>query len=453
MKKKMICLLLCLSCILTMVSCGDNREQIIVDLPSREQTKETEEDVPGISKDSIKILAIGNSFSDNAMNQMYSILQAFGVNEIVLGNMYIGGCSVATHYNNAVNDSASYQYRKNDSRTPQAGTFVTTAQTKLSDALADEDWQFVTFQQASDFSGVLDTYDANQLNYLVELAKTSIKNEELKIGWHMTWAYAGTSNHSAFPKYNSDQQTMYEAICGCVKQTILSNDSFDFVIPAGTAIQNARTSYVGDNLTADGYHLNTLGEYIIGLTWVLEITGWSVEDLNLDYVPAEFRNDIEMIKESALNALKSPYSVTQSEYQEKPSVEIDLSGYELLEWEPVLGFWNSGVSDELVVVDAIANEFVSSSVRFSREDLPIGTIIMIEEGYGYRPDGWNTESGKSTASRPASVTTEMIVVDESWWGDYLYRGFNIFVSPTRTDMTDLVEETGTKLKIYVPVQN
>lgn len=453
MKKRLLSLLLCLCCISTLVSCSRKREEILVDLPSREQTKETEAADTGISKDSVKILAIGNSFSDNAMNQLYSILQAFGVNEIVLGNMYIGGCSVATHYNNAVNDSPSYQYRKNDSRTPQAGTFVTTASTKLSDALTDEEWQVVTFQQASDFSGVVDTYDADQLNYLVDLAKALTGNKDLKIGWHMTWAYAANSTHSAFPKYNSDQMTMYEAIGGCVKQNILTNDRFDFVIPAGTAVQNARTSYVGDNLTADGYHLNTLGEYIIGLTWVLEITGWSIEDLNLDYVPAEFKRDIEMIKESALNAVKNPYSVTQSACLEKPSVEIDLSGYELLEWEPALGFWNSGVSDELVVVDAIANQFVSTTVRFSREDLPVGTIILIEEGYGYRPDGWNTESGKSTATRPSNVTTEMIVVDEEWWGEYLYRAFNIFVSPNRVDMTDLVEETGTKLKIYVPAQN
>lgn len=451
MKKKLISLLLSLCCVLTLGSCGANPKQNLVELPERGQTKE-EERTP-ISKDSVKILAIGNSFSDNAMNQMYSILQAFGAKEIVLGNMYIGGCSVETHYNNAVNDSASYQYRKNDSRTAQAGQFVTTGSTKLSTALTDEDWQFVTLQQASDFSGVVDTYNAEQLNYLVELVKKSVANDNLKVGWHMTWAYAENSTHSAFPKYNRDQQTMYEVICACVKQTICNNDNFDFIIPAGTAIQNARTSYVGDQLTADGYHLNTLGEYIIGLTWVMEITGWSIEDLNLDYVPSEFKNDIEMIKEAAVNALKNPYTVTQSECLEKPTVEIDLSGYQLLEWEPKLGFWNSSASDQFIDVDAIANQFVSTSVRFSREDLPVGTIIMIESGYGYRPDGWNTESGKSTAARPANVTTEMIVVDEEWWGDYLYRGFNIFVSPNRMDMTDLVEETAAKLKIYVPIEN
>ena len=57
-------------------------------------------------------------------------------NEIVLGNMYIGGCTLETHYNNAMNDSASYIYRKNDSRTSSAGTFINTNNTKISNTVS-----------------------------------------------------------------------------------------------------------------------------------------------------------------------------------------------------------------------------------------------------------------------------------------------------------------------------
>ena len=38
----------------------------------------------------IRILAIGNSFSQNAMAQLYQIAADLGYEDIVLGNMYIG---------------------------------------------------------------------------------------------------------------------------------------------------------------------------------------------------------------------------------------------------------------------------------------------------------------------------------------------------------------------------
>ncbi len=39
---------------------------------------------------------------------------------------------------------------------------------------------------------------------------------------------------------------------------------------AGTAIQNLRTSYMGDTLTRDGYHLEVnTGRYTVSMTWAL----------------------------------------------------------------------------------------------------------------------------------------------------------------------------------------
>lgn len=68
----------------------------------------------------------------------------------------------------------------------------------------------------------------------------------------MTWAYAENSTHSDFPRYDRDQMTMYNRIVAATNAKIDTNDRIFGVIPAGTAVQNARTSYIGDNLTADG---------------------------------------------------------------------------------------------------------------------------------------------------------------------------------------------------------
>ena len=58
--------------------------------------------------------------------------------------------------------------------------------------------------------------------------------------------------------------------------------------------------------------------------------------------------------------------------------------------------------------------------KFTREELPVGSIIEIAVGWQYRPEGWNFAT-----SRPDNVTTVRIVIDEDWWGSYTQRGFNI----------------------------
>ena len=48
----------------------------------------------------LKVLAIGNSFSVDAVEQnLYELAKANG-DRIVIGNMHIGGCSLERHYLN-----------------------------------------------------------------------------------------------------------------------------------------------------------------------------------------------------------------------------------------------------------------------------------------------------------------------------------------------------------------
>ena len=129
MKKLLLCLLVLFCSVFMLTGCENDG--------NKEEPVNT-----GISKESVKILAIGNSFSDNAMSYLYPILKAFGAEEVVLGNMYIGGCSVATHYNNLSKDSPAYTYRKNDSRSATAGAFINTNSYKLSTVIVEEEWDY-----------------------------------------------------------------------------------------------------------------------------------------------------------------------------------------------------------------------------------------------------------------------------------------------------------------------
>ena len=111
--KKIISILLILCTLLGLISCNtaDEPSANTADEPSESETpteatekatkpKQTDKDKgdkPMIkpSEDGIlKILTIGNSFSDDTMQYLYKVAKSAGVEKIKLGNLYIGGCSL-----------------------------------------------------------------------------------------------------------------------------------------------------------------------------------------------------------------------------------------------------------------------------------------------------------------------------------------------------------------------
>ncbi len=276
----------------------------------------------------IRILAIGNSFSIDAMEYLYGILKDLGYETIVLGNFYEAGCLVQEHAEWFRNNTASkYTYYYNatggegltiedcttDGKVDYSKMRGWVKNTMAPHTALEEDWDFITIQQGSKDSGKPETYDP----YLRELTDfVSLENPDAELVWHMTWAYQGNSTHSAFPDYGSNQMTMYNAIVNAVKTKVLPLDVFSKVIPNGTAIQNLRTSYLLDNLTRDGYHLSLReGRYAAALTFAKVLTGCDLSEIT--YTPQEYEYDdlvINAIKDAVDKACASPYSVTASAY-------------------------------------------------------------------------------------------------------------------------------------------
>lgn len=250
----------------------------------------------------IKILAIGNSFSVDAMqNHLFPIFESAGYTDITLGNLYIGGCSLDVHYANLKNMTAAYTFYLNtDGEWEQRGG-ATTA-TGFGAAI----WDVVTIQQVSSDSGRPHTY-AN-LQKVLDIIKQ--KESRAKIFWHMTWAYQQNSPHEAFAHYNGDQMTMYKAITDTVQEQVLPLSDVSGIIPAGTAIQNLRTSGLGDTLTSDGHHLkDTYGDYTAALTWFCALTGEKPEAVK--YCPGTVSDYQDEIIQSVKNALSKPFAVTE----------------------------------------------------------------------------------------------------------------------------------------------
>ena len=252
----------------------------------------------------VKILAIGNSFSEDAIeNNLYQLAKEAG-KEVIIGNLYIGGASLELHLSNALASASSYSYRKVTSD----GVHKTYPKMSIETAVKDEYWDYISFQQASDFSGIPETVTAS-LPALYEYVNALKLNPAAKYIYHQTWAYAKNSSHAAFVNYGKDQEKMYKAIVETAEKA-KNVAAIDLIIPAGTAIQNGRTSVVEDSFTRDGYHLDqTLGRYTAACAWFEAI-------FNLPVVGMKYRpdglNDFEtaIAQNAAHFAVKTPNKVT-----------------------------------------------------------------------------------------------------------------------------------------------
>ncbi len=260
------------------------------------------------AKKSISILAVGNSFSVNAMQYLWDILTSAGFEEVVLGNLFIGGCSLEQHWSNLFHNKPAYTYYYNDS-----GSWKTTNAATAESALQSRKWDIVTLQQASHLSGMPASYET------LERIQGAVQSyqPDAKLYWYMTWAYHPDTTNGNFGTYAKDQMTMYRAIVDTVKEKIHPNALFEAVIPAGTAIQNLRTYPIGDNLTTpDGFHLNEAGCYMVGLAWYAQITGLPAD--RVTYLPkgvVSIAENLDDIRQAVSNAIANPMGIMPKAYQ------------------------------------------------------------------------------------------------------------------------------------------
>ncbi|MBQ2676612.1 MAG: DUF4886 domain-containing protein [Clostridia bacterium] len=404
---------------------------------------------------SLKILAIGNSFSVDGMQYLWNICKSGGIENVVLGNLYIGGCTLDTHWSNISEEKGAYTYYKNTQ-----GAWLSDNDTSVQTAIKDEQWDIITVQQASGSSGKADTY--THLSDILNFVKANKPKNDTKIMWHMTWAYQGDSSHGEFSKYDSNQLTMYKAITDTVKSSVLPQKDIVGVIPSGTAIQNLRSSYIGDTITRDGYHLSyNYGRYTAALTWFTAITGISCSEVH--WVPSDhidIAQDFEVIRESVAGAIKTPYEVTKSKYDTKPSEKtdadlieglgLDINNFTLLNWNPVVGsFYDStkGITrfDLENSEDGTPLFYVSSDV-LKKADLPAGSVIIQDYGYQYVADAWESETYVA-ATRPAAVYDRAKLVTDQWWG----KNTMCAISLSYIGSDTFVDESDSEhLRIYVP---
>ena len=295
-------------------------------------------------KQSIKILAIGNSFSISAGRLMPSFALADG-NGIKFTSACIGGCSLERHCqelekSEADPNSRPYDYtiwhiangrvRLEWVSEKRGGTLI--------DMLKDDVYDVITIQQASHFSWKPETYQpfADTL-----IARLRAEQPQAKILVQQTWSYRCQDGRlQPGSEWGIDQTEMYNRLDAAYRKLA---DQYGFQrIPTGTAVQIARAKFpikyqvvskeelatyrwpdlpsqAGDVVGAmhwgkdpegkrvigmDNIHLNTRGEYLQAAVWYGAIYGVDPRTVDCKH-PVIDDEDAAFLRECAYEALKA----------------------------------------------------------------------------------------------------------------------------------------------------
>ena len=193
-------------------------------------------------------------------------------------------------------------------------------------------------------SGV--AYSENRVQTIQNYVNNLKTNPTAIFAWHMPWVfptvdelrnlypYSPNTFVTNYEKYNDDRMVFYKAITDCVEKNIVTDDSFIYLIPTGTAIENAMSSYMDEfDIYRDYSHVSDLGRVIAAYTWYCKLTGIKhLDEIQLDAIPKAFLKSTAdktqdrvlteaeklIIIESVNNALANPMEWTQSQYTAAP---------------------------------------------------------------------------------------------------------------------------------------
>ena len=187
----------------------------------------------------MNILSIGNSFSQDAQRYLHRIAAADGAT-LNTFNLMIGGCSLETHWGHITDGLSDYYLEKNGKSCDRTIT--------LPEALEMDEWDVITVQQASHYSGMPQTY----VPYLTELvAFVKEKCPKAKIYFHQTWAYETCSVNQLNPAFSTDAD-MFAAVEPAYRKAA-ELISADGIIPSGKAMLTATQMGI-EKIHSDTFH-------------------------------------------------------------------------------------------------------------------------------------------------------------------------------------------------------
>ena len=318
-------------------------------------------------KKEFKVLLIGNSYSEDAsdwnssmISQSYKIFKSLMGNDVELeiGLMAHGGKVLAWHATNAFTNAAKYSLRL----AGEDGKWTTDRSVStIKDALAYDEWDVVSLQPYGEettsgtagnnqgpyaFDGVRFGRLDQSIPYFLDLTETYVPHA--KVYYYMHLSEHNTTNYADALKNTNSTYVARASVAQTVMDyngTVNTSKRLAGVVPVGTAIQNARTTYLTTlsnatsssavtlendpvfGLQRDGGHLSfNVGRYIAALTFAEKIIPASFRNSQIDCgmrasesvgkLPAQYE---EIARKAVAAAIQTPYQLTTiSGYETDP---------------------------------------------------------------------------------------------------------------------------------------
>ena len=238
----------------------------------------------------MKILAIGNSFSQDATRYIYQIAKADG-SDVTILNLYVSGCTLERHYLNLKENLNAYQIQLNGE--------ITDKYISIKDALLMDNWDIVTMQQGSYESYLYDKYEP-YLNEIATAINSYAKNAKIYV--HQTWAYEDGSDKLFNITNFKTSNEMFLNIKPCY-QKMQEQINAKGVILSGELVNNL-TNLGVKGLYRDGFHLSLgLGRFAVGLLWYKTLTGKNIDKISIDCLDEPVSERDITIAKNQINAL------------------------------------------------------------------------------------------------------------------------------------------------------
>ena len=293
----------------------------------------------------LKVLTLGHSLALNTGHMLALVADAQGFENLVVGTLYYSGCSLSRHLKFLGNDEPAYKLYLSSTDTPNETPKITKDVT-MKDALTYDYWDIIVMQ-----GGVFEIAESTAYtNGNIQLIQAYVNLHKLnplaKFAWHMPWATPtdndlrdafGRENNSYYKnyeQYNHNRLNFYNSMTKCVSDHIMTDETFELLIPTGTAIECAVSSYLTEkDIFRDYAHAGDLGCVIGSYVWYCKLAGLDkLETVNLDSVPKQFLRthstdqdwvltDMEktIILEAVNNTLAKPLELTESQYKTAPA--------------------------------------------------------------------------------------------------------------------------------------
>lgn len=353
MLKKILAMILSMLAVLSLCACAAKQENPVTNAsgnktPTTEPTTEKPAEEPTMDwtkKDSLKILVLGHSLMVDSGHMLALIAATEGMEDLTVGTLYYSGCPLYRHVEFLSKDEPAYSLYMSSTKTPNQPPEVMDNVT-MGQALRYQDWDIIIMQGGTFELAKEETFTNGHIQTIQNYVNDNKLKQEAIFAWHMPWAFAterelqekytagGNPYISGYEAYNNDRVALYKAFAANVEKYIITDDTFKFLVPSGTAIENAMSSYLTEfDLLRDYAHASDLGRVIASYTWYCKLAGVEeLTELKFTTIPKNFfrstqgtmdreLTEIEqkIIIESVNNALKNPLQVTQSQYTAAPT--------------------------------------------------------------------------------------------------------------------------------------